>query len=426
MERPLHVRRLGVSFATTILCFAMCSSALVAQRTWNVGPGALPEIQDAIDLAVSGDEILVAPGTYGNFLDEKGVTIRSTAGRSRVFVAARFFLPGMPGMFPSAATRLNAPQGERSHLIGLDFLPGVLSIPGFGAISTHHIELWSDAILEDCEVVSTQASGAILTRGGLAQPRRGLTLIDTSIAVTTAGSPGISVADTDLTISGGSISGGSSSVVGRNAGPAIYASPRCSVQLSAVTLNAGTAVAGSVSAPAVRMGFGSELWMTDCALIGDPTACPVGFVGSAPNRVTFARTTSSSPLTGCASAVEDPNLIGITRAGPFRSVGTGGAPPLFQGQIDVTGAAGANIVLALAGSLSVATQTPLHVQPFWLSPGEIFPVANLTVDAQGEASFPFAVPYTPALEGLAIWFQAVGVSRLPVQVSPLVGGVLIR
>jgi len=73
--------------------FAACMSCALtalpaAAATINV-PGDQPTIQDAIDAAVAGDEIVVSPGTYLENIDvNKSVTVRSVNPSSPTAVAA--------------------------------------------------------------------------------------------------------------------------------------------------------------------------------------------------------------------------------------------------------------------------------------------------------------------------------------------------
>ena len=55
----------------------LLSSLLSAQATLLVGPGGFPDLQSAIVVAQSGDEIVVAPGDYPAFVCSIGVTIRA-------------------------------------------------------------------------------------------------------------------------------------------------------------------------------------------------------------------------------------------------------------------------------------------------------------------------------------------------------------
>ena len=80
------------------LCLAITCGLAVADII-NV-PGDFPTIQLAIDAAVNGDEILVAPGTYVENLDYSGKTIiiRSTGGADATTIQ-----PLSPGAGPAFA-----------------------------------------------------------------------------------------------------------------------------------------------------------------------------------------------------------------------------------------------------------------------------------------------------------------------------------
>ncbi len=58
------------------------SSPAAARDTWTVPSGGAPTIQIAINLAVDGNEIVVAPGTYFETLNllGKAITLRSSGG----------------------------------------------------------------------------------------------------------------------------------------------------------------------------------------------------------------------------------------------------------------------------------------------------------------------------------------------------------
>ena len=78
-----------------ILVYLAIPAALFGQTEWTVGPDGPPvfdyaSIQAAIDVAVDGDEILVAPGTYHESLEVKNkhVTLKSVAGAEQTVIDA--------------------------------------------------------------------------------------------------------------------------------------------------------------------------------------------------------------------------------------------------------------------------------------------------------------------------------------------------
>ena len=106
--------------AALALVLALPTTALAQTTVWVVdddaGPGVdFATIQSAVDVAVSGDVILVRTGDYPNFtLAGKGVSILEDTGAD-----ARVLPPG--GDVLTLVT--GVPAGARAILRGLDFLP---------------------------------------------------------------------------------------------------------------------------------------------------------------------------------------------------------------------------------------------------------------------------------------------------------------
>src|SRR5438477_12388833 len=79
--RPAHERRSGYVFLYVLV--GLLAAPAWAQTTINV-PGNAPTIQAAIDTAIDGDTVLVAPGTYVENINFNGkaITVTSSGGPS--------------------------------------------------------------------------------------------------------------------------------------------------------------------------------------------------------------------------------------------------------------------------------------------------------------------------------------------------------
>ncbi len=95
-------RRKLLLLLLSLLALAAASDGALAQATWYVdddncpGPGSGTEedpfcsVQDGIDAAKGGDEVLVSPGTYNELIDfhGKAITLRSSGGRDVTIIDA--------------------------------------------------------------------------------------------------------------------------------------------------------------------------------------------------------------------------------------------------------------------------------------------------------------------------------------------------
>lgn len=73
------------------------------------------------------------------------------------------------------------------------------------------------------------------------------------------------------------------------------------------------------------------------------------------------------------------------------------------------------------GALAVAT---ILEQLSWLDETQSFAVALLVADAQGTATTSWAIPALPGGGTVSLWFKGISGPSLPLQTSPVVGGVL--
>src|ERR1700755_1827791 len=77
-----------------LVCLAVCSSWALSQNTIHV-PADSPTIQGAINAAVSGDTVQVAPGTYVENIDFKGknITVISEQGAAATIIDGNNLAP---------------------------------------------------------------------------------------------------------------------------------------------------------------------------------------------------------------------------------------------------------------------------------------------------------------------------------------------
>ena len=122
----MHVQRLTASIMILALGFACRASAVVIHV-----PADYATIQEAIDAAVDGDEILIAPGTYiqANLsLDEKAITIGGTAGAESTIL--EFTAAGPVGFSVSAVDADTIIENLTIANSGVNFGVGVVYLIG--------------------------------------------------------------------------------------------------------------------------------------------------------------------------------------------------------------------------------------------------------------------------------------------------------
>ncbi len=119
--------------AVTVLLAAIV--APVANAVIINVPGDQPTIQAGIDVAVNGDDVVVAPGTYFetiNFLG-KAITLRSSDGPEVTIIDANF--DGGSGVTCESGERADTvPCLESSRWSRANLAPSVIDCYGFGPI----------------------------------------------------------------------------------------------------------------------------------------------------------------------------------------------------------------------------------------------------------------------------------------------------
>ena len=113
-------RRLMNRVAVGGVVFPLSSAAAV---TIDV-PGDFPTIQDAVNAAIDGDEIVVAPGTYNELIDFLGmaITVRSSGGPAVTSIDGT-------GLAGSVVTCI-AGEGPSTVLLGFTITGGNLDAGG--------------------------------------------------------------------------------------------------------------------------------------------------------------------------------------------------------------------------------------------------------------------------------------------------------
>lgn len=132
----------------TSVCLAALSRVALAAGVWVVGPGGLPSIGDAIDLAADGDVILVRAGTYPGF---------AVTGKSLVIAGDTGPAPDVQGSV--AVSQLAAGQTVTFQHLQVQGSPGaaaVLATDNAGA-------LW----IEDCSISGTYGGASSLPNPGI-------------------------------------------------------------------------------------------------------------------------------------------------------------------------------------------------------------------------------------------------------------------
>lgn len=148
------IHRTGARFSTPPLLVLVILGVPVQADVIHV-PADYPNIQDAIEAASDGDEIIVAPGTYREVIDllGKAIYLRSSAGADRTRIDAH----GQPG---SVVTCLSG-EGPDTIIEGLTIKGGIGTPEGNdrerngGGIYVRA----SDPTIRDCDILQNNVSG---------------------------------------------------------------------------------------------------------------------------------------------------------------------------------------------------------------------------------------------------------------------------
>lgn len=358
-----------------------------AQTVHLVAPGgALPEISSALAVAAPGDIIHVMPGTYAPFTVGFGCTIRALA-------------PGVlvqPGA-AAASVAISAPAGQVVHLAELGF-----SFPSGGNVVVNN----GRVTLDGCTVTGS---------GSISFGNAPLVITNADVhlqgcTVTCTNQFGFSPA---VQASAARITAIDSGFFGSPPAPTFFYVVSPAISASSLTLHASgctikAGVYGSGQVPGLSVGAG-EVWLSDCTVVGYG-ACAIQGAASV-----LADRCSLLPVSAQCQAPATGGLLGVTRPQPLQN----GAPfTLVYKTIP-------NSYAAVFASQELATLTipGLHAQTQWLG-GGILNLGVVLADAAGDATATWNIPAGAWLVDQPLWFQGLTGFALPLQLSPVAGGVI--
>lgn len=395
------------------LCLlAVITVGAPSQTNHLVGPGGLPQIRDALAVASPGDLIRVQPGTYAHFEAYLGVTIRALQpGTVSVSLQAPF-VPVPPcttsACAASVATVLAPPLGQTLHLVDIDFVGNSLPLGSGGLLTAfHHVKVLTGRVTLDGCAIAAERVAALQVDGAT------LHLQDCTIGASGPLPRGGGMTATNATVT---------AVDCRffGADGTFTAPPLPGIRLRTSRCHASRIV--TVGGGGVGTSFGagigldvdatSQVWISDSTLQGGAEACAVAGLGTG---VRLDRCTLISNRTNCASAVPSDFLLGAERLGPILM----GATFTLRYRTEPNG-----FVVVFAGpELATVDFAPVLEQPSWLADPGSFAATLVFADAAGLAVASWPIPFGPFAD-VTLWLKGISGLTLPLQVSPVAGGVV--
>jgi hypothetical protein len=350
--------------AVTTMAFA---TFLRCQATLTVGPGGYPDVSAALAAANPGDTIVVLPGSYPPFFMTKGVTVRAQVPGTVTLGAIPF------------GPIVNVPAGEHGHLVSLR----CVSLSLRGRVS-----------LDDCVVAPgrTSAVDAVVVMQECSMQ------LGSSAAGTAAFDAAQSeVAATDCVFTGTI----PLLVLPSHPAVALTGSRLRGSRLSLIAFGGGGAVP-----PALRGDAASVVWLSDSTAVGAPGSCAVEAVNGRHDRCV---------LTPPCSTLPSGFVLGAHRVSPL----------LNGGVFAVDFALQPGMAVGVFAAESFASQVHVELEQSLLLPAaSAYPLTAVVANAQGVASGSWLVPSGPQFVDRTLWLQGFSGFALPLQASPLVGGVV--
>ena len=358
-----------ILIAASLLALAAAASA---QTTWLVGPNGIPDLQNAIDGAAAGDELVLEPGTYPPFNLDKALTMRAETNGTVQITSGGFVLP------------LATNTSGRTQFVGLDFQ----ELNCFGG----------DFSIIDCTFAWT---GSVLSlANGTAHVER----------TTVLGLPSLLGNVGPLFLSGAyvtmvdcEVEGSAPSPFGVN-GPAVDQQANSTLVASGCTFRAGT---GPILQPTIVSQSNTVVRISDSTFAHDASVCTV----TGPADVVLSR---------CVVPSSCPNQV----VAPLLGIGANGA--ITRGQVwSATFRGEPNEPLLVFGSDDLDGGPAIELDgPFLLAAAGCFPAAAILLDGNGDAQLDVPIPGVAIPVGLAVFVQGVSGSSVPLRASPVVGGLV--
>lgn len=377
------------------------SLSVAAQAVHTVGPGQThAQIQDAIDVALDGDVVLVAAGSYAQFVCAKSLSIRALVPGSTVTVGALQSPPtlwllandkvaGVDGLSFDCLVQVSAVAAVGGVLTceSAEFLRGITVTDAALNLSRCDVTGWTRFGLHADGTATVSASGSTFTRfGGFSS------FPVTADAVRASGQSVVHLSRCQLTGGLGILTGHTTF----HAGDGLGVEGAARVSLADCTLQ------GHVYTP------GQPFTVVPGFAIDNQSSLPV-----VADRCTLAN--STAPVT---QGVVDTSsyLLGASTPTPRMVGGT-----VFQ--IDFDARQGMPIVVHAAFGLQrPQLLLPVLAQPEWGFATDSFVLAFLVPDPAGRASLSVPLPAASALPQGAVWFLAWSGLEQPLQLSPPIGG----
>ncbi|MBX3464635.1 MAG: hypothetical protein KF830_15810 [Planctomycetes bacterium] len=391
----------------TVLHLLVAAPSLLAQTTHLVGPGGLPQIRDALAIAAPGDTILVQPGTYAHFEVGFGVTIQATSpGTVAVAYDPAFAPPGCLSFSTCAIfqgpTQFVIPVGQTATVVGVQFQPATVVTPLPGISVRHRVNVRGGGTVafDQCTFAADDVHAVIIEQFSKAS----FVACTVTGGGTTITANGLHATYANVSAVGSTFTGNSASLSAPGHGVYLF---NASLHGSNLVVQGGASAFGQ--SPALRAGS-STVWLADSSLTGGGAACPILSTSS----VRLARTTLA-PTAGCPPTPTG-SVVGTEQPAPP----TNGATYTLHLRTEPN-----QMVFVFASDSLVMSGVPapggVFEQPVGLG-APFFADAGIA-DATGLLSLSWAMPAGQFL-GTPLWLQAISGTNFPLQLGPVVGGIV--